>query len=190
MYGNQALIPVLGGSAGGGVQVAHAGGGALQIVAGTSIRISSFGSISAPGLGGGGECDQNGQPGGGSGGAILLEAPTVTITGKLAANGGGGTSQFMNGASGSADDQPAPGGVGATDSVGGAGSAGAIVNGGNGAGTASLSGGCTPGGLAGGGGGAGRIRINTATGSATIGATAIVSPSLTTSCATQGQIGS
>jgi hypothetical protein len=41
--------------------------------------------------------------------------------------------------------------------------------------------------LAGGGGGAGRIRINTASGSATI--TGIVSPDPTTSCVSQGKIG-
>jgi hypothetical protein len=38
----------------------------------------------------------------------------------------------------------------------------------------------------GGGGGAGWIRLNTKSGSATIGATAVISPALSTPCATQG----
>ena len=37
-----------------------------------------------------------------------------------------------------------------------------------------------------GGGGAGRIRINTTSGAATIGTSAIVTPALTTACASQG----
>jgi hypothetical protein len=183
-YGSPALIPLIGGSAGYGS--GSGGGGALHIFSGTSILVREFGSIHAGGGGG----QNNGWSGGASGGAILLEAPSVTIAGKIAANGGGGS---MNGivaplgADSTADDQPAPGGVGTVGRAG-AGSAGATIDGGDG--VADLDAGTNQ--IGAGGGGAGRIRINTASGSATI--TGIVSPSLATAgaagtpCATQGTI--
>jgi hypothetical protein len=165
-YGTPELVPLLGGSEGGGTHggatYGGSGGGAIQIVAGGSITVRLVGSINAGG---------GGYEGGGSGGAILLEAPTVSIMGAVAANGGGGETATANteGLDATPDDRPVIGG--------GNGSAGAIINGSDGAS-----------GNAAGGGGAGRIRINTATGVAAV--TGIVSPSLSpiTPCATQGRI--
>ncbi len=172
-YGEPTLHPLIGGSAGGdfsayGDNSAGAGGGAIEIVSGTSISIGPTGAIHA---GGGGFLG-----GGGSGGAILLEAPAVVVHGTVGANGGGGGGFGVDGANATANAQPAPGYGG----VGGAGSAGTNVNGGAGQ---SIDGGIT----ASGGGGAGRIRINTASGSADVtGGT--LSPALGTPCATQGTI--
>jgi hypothetical protein len=172
-YGNAVLHPLVGGSAGGdwssyGDSLGGGGGGALEIVSGTSISIGATGAVNA---GGGGMYAS-----GGSGGAILLEAPTVTIHGTVAANGGGGGIFTAQGANATASAQPAPGYAGA----GGNGSAAGTVNG---------SSGIVPdaGYAGGGGGGAGRIRINTSNGSADVtGGT--LSPGLDTPCATQGTI--
>jgi hypothetical protein len=171
-YGTPELIPLVGGSAGGNNGSTNAcggaGGGVIQIVAGTSIIIRSLGAVSAGG--GGNVC------GGGSGGAILLEAPSVSIEGNVTANSGGGGFGGISGAEGTPDNHPAAGGYDA-DGMGGNGSAVAVINGGDG----------SPGGQgASGGGGAGRIRINTSNAMATV--TGIVSPDLTTACATQGMI--
>ena len=182
-YGNATLSPLVGGSAGGynsgtpcGGQRGP-GGGAIQIVAGSTINVRQYAAINVGG-GGGGTC--NGLGGGGSGGAILLEAPMVVIRGNLAANGGGGASPQGVGAVATADANPALGGGTGTDggqSIGGPGSAGTTINGGDAvAGTSSASG----------GGGAGRIRINTASGSATI--SGLLSPDVSTACITQGTI--
>ncbi|MFO0740104.1 MAG: hypothetical protein U0270_29665 [Labilithrix sp.] len=180
-YGTPEIIPLVGGSAGSGCNGdtsgygLGAGGGVLQISAKNAIIVREFGRINAGGGGGLGGCNGHGA---GSGGAILLEAPTVTILGALGANGGGGGGG-PEGQGGRASDQPA---LGATQyGTGGSGSAGTNINGGDGIRPAAGDNG------AGGGGGAGRIRINTATGSATI--TGIVSPSLGTPCATQGVLG-
>ncbi|MDB4988441.1 MAG: hypothetical protein JWN04_3619, partial [Myxococcaceae bacterium] len=82
-YGSPTLIPLIGGSSGGGEE-GGPGGGAVQLVSATQITIASTGAISAGGAGGG-----NGSSGGGAGGSILLEAPSVSVLGVLAANGGG-----------------------------------------------------------------------------------------------------
>jgi hypothetical protein len=174
-YGNASISPLMGGS-GSGCNCGG-GGGAVQIVAGTSITIGTNGFISAGGSAGYG--------GGASGGAILLEAPSVVIRGNLAANGGGGrgyANGSTSGTSGTPNDQPAPGGAPNGGTSGGAGSAGASVNGG--AAGAVLDG--VPGFSAAGGGGAGWIRINTVTGVANV--TGIISPHMSTPCATQGTL--
>ncbi|HSO37921.1 MAG TPA: hypothetical protein VLT33_35580 [Labilithrix sp.] len=177
-YGTPGNTPLVGGGSGGsGLGYSGGGGGAVQVVAGTSIELSGTGSIGVSG--GGGDWTRGG---GGAGGAILLEAPSVSIFGALAANGGGGASGNTNkGANGSASADPAKGGPG-TDMLGtgGDGSAGATIDGQNGTqpDPAQYQGG--------GGGGAGWIRLNTKSGSATIGATAVISPALSTPCATQG----
>ncbi len=136
--------------------------------------MTSTGVVTVPGAGGSWDA-----AGGGAGGAISLEAPTVRIAGTLAANGGGGgggPSGSAGGRSGGPGDQPAAGGQ--TDvTKGGSGSAGAVIDGA--AGTASTS-------HAGGGGAAGRIRINTSSGAAAI--TGVLSPALGTVCATQGTL--
>jgi len=100
-YGNDFLIPLLGGSGGGGGNKNNAsfnggggggGGGALLIA--SSVSISVNGSISANGGGGGpGDIDDNTQGlsgGGGSGGAIRLISPLISGTGILTALGGSG----------------------------------------------------------------------------------------------------
>ncbi len=172
-YGNATITPLVGGSAGGANGALSAGGGAIQIVAGQSITVYPYGAINAGGSGG---TNVNGYAGGGSGGAILLEAPTVTINGNLGANGGGGMSGFSSGADGTANATAAVGG----SPYGGAGSAGPTITGSNGTASTGANN------VGGGGGGAGRIRINTSSGSATI--TGVVSPAMTTSCATQGTL--
>jgi hypothetical protein len=67
-----------------------AGGGGVYLIAGTSIAISS--TINASGMGGEGAGASLGAGGGGggSGGMIVLDAPTVNISGSVFANGGGG----------------------------------------------------------------------------------------------------
>jgi hypothetical protein len=180
VYGNTTLTPLLGGSVGGGPHAPctfpGAGGGAIQITAHASITVGSVGAINAGG--GGASC----AAAAGSGGAILLEAPQVTILGSIAANGGGGSSTGATqgtGANATSNGQPAPGYGG----IGGNGSAGTSVNGGDGLASTNDAG---PLSYGSGGGGAGRIRINTASGSAMI--TGIVSPALSTPCATQGTL--
>ncbi len=184
-YGSPELVPLLGGSAGGkGDLFAGAGGGAIELVAGTSITIGSSGIISA---GGGGAADGDtihGANGGGSGGAILIEAPSVTVAGVLEVNGGaggGGTGAPTTAPDATADTVAAPGGAPGTTGAGGDGSAGATVTGGDGGDGDPYGGTYAPGG---GGGGAGYIRINTMSGVASI--TGTLSPALASACVSQG----
>lgn len=77
---------------GGGDGVGGAGGGAVYLIAGSSLTIS--GAINASGSGGAqgtdGQFASGGAGGGGSGGLIGLDAPSITVTGQVFANGGGG----------------------------------------------------------------------------------------------------
>jgi hypothetical protein len=175
-YGTENLIPLLGGSSGGmgdaaGTNGPH-GGGAIQIVSGSSIVLSETAIINMGGAPGVNAGDRGG--GGGSGGGILLEAPIVTVRGVLAANGASGSGGYLSGPQpGGSGDQPAI----CTNGTCGFGSAAGVEDGGEG-----------PAG-AGGGGGAGRIRINAGCGGTiTIGPTAIISPSKSTGCYTDGQL--
>jgi hypothetical protein len=179
-YGEATLIPLVGGSAGGG-EYSGLGAGALQITSNASISIGPSGGIQMNGLGGSENNSNVG--GGGSGGAILLEAPTVTVAGTLTANGGGGgdvvagdDSPGDNGYFTSTPSSPAAG----AGSAGGAGGAGTVVNGANGSFLPSSSD------VGAGGGGVGWIRINTESGMARV--TGVVSPSLMSKCATQGTL--
>ena len=173
-YGNAQNVPLLAGSAGGYAVSTTFGsfsGGAVQISSATSIIVRGVGFINAGGAGAMG--------GGASGGAILLEAPTVTIQGTLAANGGAGGSYSAGVGAPATPSNVAAVGTG----NGGAGTAGATINGAVGmpsdAGSVSANGG--------GGGGAGYIRINVGSGGAILdGGT--ISPDLTTTCATEGKI--
>ncbi|MEZ4450444.1 MAG: caspase family protein [Nannocystaceae bacterium] len=187
-YGSLELVPLVGGSAGGGY-AGGTGGGALQLVAGSVLAIGPNASINCGG--GAGQCggaagNQHGY-GGGSGGALLLEAPTITIDGTIAANGGSGGAGSMGGIwgnmfgdSGLASDRPAVGSnPGGGRPSGARGSAGPQLDGEDAVSLDNSKAG-------GGGGGAGRIRINTAAGAAKI--TGTVSPSLGTPCASQGRI--
>ncbi len=180
-YGTPEIIPLAGGSQGGGGVETNggAGGGAIQLVAANSVSILGEASVSV----GGGHGNWSGG-GGGSGGVLLIEAETVTVAGTLAANGGGGQGGPGGISAGDAmsNDQPAPGSTSYdSGAAGGKGSAGASVDGSNGGDGSDT---IVPGG---GGGGAGRIRFNTKSGSATLtGAT--LSPDMTTSCLTQGKV--
>lgn len=183
-FGTEGLEPLVGGMAGQagcGDRDGGGGGGALQISAGQSIRVT--GEITAGGGGGSGGGTSGscvGGAGGGSGGGILLEAPSLTMTGTLAANGGGGGG---GGATGRASgDVGFGGGAGAFSASGGSGNDGfgcalfGFTSGGDGGrgssgNSSGVSGegssivtGCLNGtervGGGGGGGGAGRVRLN------------------------------
>lgn len=136
------LVPLVGGSGGGAggdatVNVAQGwagggGGGALQISSRVSITIS--GTLSARGGAGYGETSVDGGGGGGAGGALLLEAPTLTLSGMLLVDGGiGGSAGAGMGGPGASGATPAA--VGATFTHNGQGGSG-------------------------GGGGGGRVRLN------------------------------
>jgi hypothetical protein len=186
-YGTPDLVPLVPGSSGGTGAIGGNtgnGGGAVQLTAGAAISVISGGIITAPGAGGGyGAVPHLNQEGGGagSGGAILLEAPTVSIAGVVAANaGGGGPGAGNTGEKGKPSADPALGGMGTNNmNSGGQGGAGDKPDGADGSSAMGLSAG-------GGGGGEGRIRINTMSGQATISGT--VSPSTKTSCLSQGML--
>jgi hypothetical protein len=152
---------------GNGDAAGGSGGGAVALIAGTSIQID--GKINASGAGGrGGPATQSGGGGGGSGGMIVIDAPSITATGPLFANGGGG-GQGGDGAGGNlgigdeggespAPPTPAPAGnnTGRDGGAGGAGSSGIKLGGSNAGG----GGGSSGGGGGGGGGGAGFIHAH------------------------------
>lgn len=179
------LTPLRGGSGGGGGGdvvggEGGAGGGALQISARDVITVGLKGVINAAGgTGGGGSGVGGSGAGGGSGGGILLEAPTVNVSGTVAANGGGGGgggAAFLAGKSG--DDgkalgTAASGGDGANElfgaNIGGKGGAGSSTGDGNeNAGNGKTGSGLEYG-QGGGGGGSGRICIRNRSG--TVGGT-------------------
>ncbi|MFT3691553.1 MAG: hypothetical protein QM831_00320 [Kofleriaceae bacterium] len=151
--GNDTLVPLRGGCSSGEHRDANssdvfdgtAGGGAVQLVSRTKIVIADNASVDASGAYG--DWDEHfGASGGGAGGAILIEAPSIDLgnNSSLLAPGG-------HGADGDGGSCTHPGcglgGAGATPLT-------AAQNGLNGSG----------GGGGGGGGGLGRIRINTADG--------------------------
>ena len=107
------------------------GGGAVALIAKSSIQISGIVNASGSAGGGGGQgfATAGGGGGGGSGGMIRLDAMTVTVSGLVFANGGGGgegASTSNNGGDGL--EPTAPGGAGA----GGSGRAGSGGDGGSG----------------------------------------------------------
>jgi len=182
-YGNPEISPLVGGSAGGTGTLggnSGTGGGALQLVAGKSFRITASGSVASGGGGGsfwGAPASQH-SGAGGSGGAVLIESQAVTVEGIIAANGGGGGGKEI-GKNGDNSETPAPGGSDNAGSKGGDGSAGTDPKGGDAARVAPANGG-------GGGGGAGRIRINTTSGTATI--SGKLSPPVASTCASEGTV--
>jgi hypothetical protein len=173
-YGTASLIPLLAGGAGGYCNGGGNGGGAVQISAYGSFVLLSGASISVNGSAGNQEYVGGGA---GAGGAILIESPSVSIAGTLAANGGSGADSTANGSDGPISAT----GVGGGGAAGGAGSGGATVNGANGifVNTAGPD-------VGGGGGGAGWIRINTS-GMPTLSG-AVISPAATTSCYSVGAL--
>jgi len=134
------------------------GGGAVFLIAGTKIDIG--GGINAAGEGGtAGQKNTAGAGGGGSGGMIGFDAPVITITSLILANGGGGGE-----GSGTANTPGAPGNDPTTINPA-AGGAGNSANGGDGgdgsAGAAAgpgVAGNPGTGGGGGGGGGAGLVK--------------------------------
>jgi hypothetical protein len=178
-YGTPALVPLLGGSSGGSASAAALssnGGGAVELVAGTSLTIDLTGVVN---MGGRGYIDNTGSNGAGSGGGILLEAPTVTVRGTLAANGGNGS--VLNGGFGG-DGQPSDQPSTEQRGNGGQGSAASVIAGGDAKPTSDYP-------SAGGGGAAGRIRINTGCGGTLkINSGAVISPSIGTACTTMGTL--
>jgi hypothetical protein len=89
IYGEDRILPLIGGSGGGGYNATGSnagggGGGAILIASSTNIVVPASGAIAANG----GAGYNNGA--GGSGGAIKLMANSVTVTGSLTAVGGGG----------------------------------------------------------------------------------------------------
>jgi hypothetical protein len=82
--GNQFLVPLIGGSGGGGIRnlAGGAGGGAVLIA--STVSITGTGSILAHG---GNFASSGGDSGGGSGGAIRLVAPMVSVSGLLDVHG-------------------------------------------------------------------------------------------------------
>jgi hypothetical protein len=173
-YGVPRIANLVGGSGGGGGGdgqlggVGGGGGGAIQIVSNTGITIAANDGINAGGCGGKAPVGDGSGGGGGAGGTILLEAPSITISGALAVNGGGGAGGGNIGTNGQA------GSLSRTRAVGGTG------GGGEGAATDAPNGGAAPIGTrgGGGGGGVGRMRFITRSGQVMIGPMAVLSPSV------------
>jgi hypothetical protein len=152
---------VAGGAHPGGV--AGDGGGAVYLIAGKTITID--GGVFASGAGGGANSasagSEQGGGGGGAGGMIGLDAPTVKVSGRVAANGGGG------GGGGGLGGGGVPGGDGSTtawNQRAPAGPAADIGAGPGAAGTAlgvttNLDGGSNDGGGGGGAGGLGLVWV-------------------------------
>ena len=146
----------------GGDFLAGRGGGAVAILASSITVDGTMNASGTHGYGGtGGAGPVRGGSGGGSGGMIVLDAPAITITGQVFANGGGGGEGGEEGVAGAHGGQPndavvrALGGGGATvnGGDGGGGSAGTELTGEDG------DDGSSKGGGGGGGGGAGVIRV-------------------------------
>ena len=147
------------------------GGGAVFLIAGSSITINS--EVTAGGEGGeggvGNQAAHNGGGGGGAGGVIGFDAPTVMTTNALIANGGGGGEggSGVNQGAGGADGadamgtSAAPGGNANTTSGGNGGDGGSSQPSGSGgagqSGTQATGAGAGIGGGGGGGGGTGFI---------------------------------
>jgi hypothetical protein len=146
------------------------GGGAVYFVAGNTILLR--GAVAAGGEGGGGAGggpDGGGGGGGGAGGMIVLDAPQVTASNSILANGGGGgegSSPFLGMKGHPGQDSisvlAAPGGD-TGDDFGGAGGTGAagIAAGGGKPGATGMDTGEGNAGGGGGGGGAGLIKAPT-----------------------------
>lgn len=69
---------------------AGAGGGAIYLIAGSSIEVDRSGGIDASGAGGDGGAARHGGGGGGSGGLVGLDAPSIVVEANIIAKGGAG----------------------------------------------------------------------------------------------------
>ncbi|MEY4580727.1 MAG: hypothetical protein RL701_5430, partial [Pseudomonadota bacterium] len=128
--GNGLLVPLLGGCPGGtghnGPSAVGAGGGAVQVSVGTTLAVTSTGSIRADGgVAPATTANDGGGNGGGSGGAVLLEGSTVVVSGNVSIKGGaGGDGQGLFGGNGGTGSSGSSGGTGADSSVNGGGGGG------------------------------------------------------------------
>jgi hypothetical protein len=132
------------------------GGGAVTLIAKTSVMIA--GTVNASGASGAGGKTSGGGGGGGSGGMIVLDAPTVNVTGQCFANGGGGgegANANANGEDGHESASPGTAGAGGLvgTNIGGDGGAGGAGT--SPVGTVGVKGVDGGGGAIGGGGGGG-----------------------------------
>lgn len=178
--GNVTLVPLRGGCAGGGLvdELGASGGGAIQLVSRTLIRVedgSGEAHLNAGGEGG------DGIGGGGSGGGILLEAPRVIVssgTSVVANGGGGGSVSGADAQAGTLTTAPASGGCptgcGPKTGFGRGGNGGA--RGASAADGQTISSSLTLVIAGSGGGGVGRVRVNVPVASDFVD-TGIVSPS-------------
>jgi hypothetical protein len=152
----QAGAAVAGGTGG----PAGHGGGVLALVANGSITVEGIVNASGEGAGGGVHPSAGGG-GGGAGGLIVLDAPTVSATGSIFTNGGGGgEASGVTGNDGVAGNDPTVAGATATNGAtsGGQGGAGGVNA------TAAGAGGSVAGHAGGGGGGSvGVIKLYRAT---------------------------
>ncbi len=143
-----------------------AGGGAVYLIAGTSITVAMNATISASGAGGSPGLNQSGGGGGGgSGGLIGFDAETITVMGRVAANGGGGGGGAGTTNGGNGGDGFQPGTMANWNQRAGGGSSGNGANssGGQGGAINNVGGGTTnnsDGGSGGGGGGVGVIWVH------------------------------
>lgn len=135
------------------------GGGALYLIAGSSIAIN--GDVFASGGGGGATPStmgvEQGGGGGGTGGMIGLDAPSIMVTGRVVANGGagGGGGGLSTGGNAGGDGTTTNWSARAAAGNPGTGGAGALGTGGPGTAAGQITGidGATADGGAGGGGG-------------------------------------
>lgn len=102
-YGNERIVPLIGGSGGGGgsgdasyTGGSGGGGGAIMIASSTTVTIT--GAITVSGGSGSASSSSGGGGGGGSGGAIKIIANTIAGNGTISANGasGGAGGQMCN----------------------------------------------------------------------------------------------
>jgi len=194
-YPGPTLEPLLGGSGGGGGGCRDdndggpggGGGGAMQITAGGTLTVVDGAGVHVGG-GGGNRTAVDGCAGGGggAGGGILLEAVNVDMDGTLAANGGGGGGGDRYGSGINSADGEDGRFDGTRASGGNGGDGGARGGDGGAAGTANGDAGGDDEKAGGGGGAVGRIRINTQSGSASIGGT--TSPNAGSGMFTQGTV--
>jgi hypothetical protein len=146
-----------------------AGGGAIQISSAIDVTVEATGGVNVAGGGGTGGCGSlaSAGGGGGSGGLVFLESPSVTVLGKLTANGGGGggagsgngNNDGSDGANGALSAMPAHGGP-----AGGGGFLSSSNGGDGGNGAAGISGatrGANQENGGGAGGGSGRVWLRT-----------------------------
>lgn len=134
-HGEPELVPLVGGGGGGGGGDGSCGaacgwpggggGGAIQIS--SRVAISIAGDLHARGGNGFGIAGNGGGAGGGgAGGAILLEAPTISISGGIVVDGGnGGPAGGSGGTGASGANGPVEGATATANREGGAGGGGA-----------------------------------------------------------------